>query len=98
MPASNPTANADGRATDIQMSVGQTLKVTKGSGWDGHSLSAPVTDNPSVLRLVQSTTGNLVATYLAVAPGIADIGGLSDACGGGSPPVDCFFGNVQVVP
>jgi hypothetical protein len=96
MPSTNPSDNVNGAGADIVIHVGQQLTVVKDAGWAGHTLSQPITDNPSVLRLTESLKGKAFAIYTAASPGFADIGGHSDACG--APASGCYFGDVQVLP
>jgi len=93
MPTTSPSANING-AVDIVMKVGQQLTLTKGSGWTNFSATQPTSDDPTVLRVSQSSKGKLIGVFVAVRPGLADIGALSNTCG--TPASICMFGDVQV--
>jgi hypothetical protein len=95
MPTTSPSANINGEV-DIVMKVGQQLTLTKGSGWTGYSATQPTSDDPSVLRVSEPSKGKLIGVFVAVRPGLADIGALSNTCG--TPATICMFGDVQVTP
>jgi hypothetical protein len=93
MPTTSPSANINGEV-DIVMKVGQQLTITKGSGWADHSATQPTSDDPAVLQVSKPSKGKLIGVFTAVAPGLADIGALSNTCG--TPAAICMFGDVQV--
>jgi hypothetical protein len=95
MPTTNASANING-SVDIVMKVGQQLTITKGTGWSNFSATQPTSDDPIVLRVSQPSKGKLIGVFVAVSPGLADIGALSNICG--NPASICMFGDVQVTP
>ena len=114
MPTSSPSANMNGDSASIVMKVGQQLTITKGSGWTNFSATQPTSDDPTVLRVIQPAKRKVIGVFLAVKPGLADFGALSNACGspiessesstGAAAPLlklaaaVCMFGDVQVTP
>jgi hypothetical protein len=95
MPTTSPSANINGEV-DIVMKVGQQLTLTKGSGWTNFSAKQPTSDDPTVLRVSQPSKGKTIGVFVAVSPGLADFGALSNTCG--TPAKICMFGDVQVTP
>jgi hypothetical protein len=85
-------AGSAGAAPQIILQVGQQVRLTESGDWGGYRVSAPVSDEPSVLRLVEGAAGKVVGVFVAVAPGYADVGARTDACGNGV----CAFTEVQV--
>ena len=71
----------NGDSANIVMKVGQQLTITKGSGWTNFSAKQPTSDDPTVLRVIQPAKRKVIGVFLAVKPGLADFGALSNACG-----------------
>jgi hypothetical protein len=85
-------AGSAGAAPEIILQVGQQVRLTESGDWSGYHVSAPVSDEPNVLRLVEGAAGKVVGVFVAVAPGYAEVGARTDACGNGV----CAFTEVQV--
>jgi hypothetical protein len=85
-------AGSAGAAPEIILQVGQQVRLTESGDWGGYRVSAPASDEPSVLRLVERAAGKVVGVFVAVAPGYADLGARTDACGNSV----CAFIEVQV--
>jgi hypothetical protein len=95
MPTTPPSATVHDQP-GIVMRVGQVLTLSKGRGWSGHSASGPVSDDPTILRVTQPSSGKTIGVYIAVKPGLAEVGAHGDVCS--SVPQGCLFGTVQVLP
>lgn len=90
-PIVGPPVGSAGATPQIVLVVGQELRLTEIGDWSTYApVSAPLSDTPSVARVVGATSGKLIGTFLAVAPGYADIGA---HCAYGT----CSFSEVQVV-
>lgn len=96
MPTAPPPPDLNGGSPNIEIGVGQQLTLTKGAGWSGFSVSDPISDAPAVLRPTSGPSGSVIAVYVAVAPGIADIGARSGVCGNAAS--GCLFAVVRVNP
>ena len=96
MPSIPPSQVLGGGSPDIEMGVGQRLTLTKGAGWSEFSASDPFSDAPGVLRLTTGPSRSLIGVYVAVAPGVADVGAHSGVCGNAAS--GCLFGVVRVNP
>lgn len=96
MPSSPPSPNLGGGSPDVEIRVGQRLTLTKGAGWSAFSASNPFSDSPGVLRVTTGPGGSLIAAYVAVAPGVADVGAHSGVCGNAAS--GCLFAVVRVNP
>lgn len=96
MPSPPPAQVLGGGPPDIEMGVGQRLTLTKGAGWSEFSASDPFSDAPRVLRLTTGPSGSVIAVYVAVAPGVADVGAHSGVCA--NAPPGCLFAVVRVSP
>jgi hypothetical protein len=96
MPSIPPSQVLGGGPPDVEMSVGQRLTLTKGAGWSGFSASDPFSDAPGVLRLITGPSASAIAVYVAVAPGVADVGARSGVCGDAAS--GCLLGVVRVDP
>jgi hypothetical protein len=97
MPTSNPSGNGDTGNAGIELTVGEELKLTRENGWATHPLSHPLSSVPSVLKFVSGSSHDVIATYLAVGPGLAYVGAESDVCGTGIQNT-CEFALVHVTP
>ena len=95
MPTTAPSATVHDQPS-IVMHVGEVLTLSKGRGWFGHSASRPVSDDPTVLRVTRPSNGKTIGVYIAVKPGLAEVGAHGDVCA--SVPQGCLFGTVQVLP
>jgi hypothetical protein len=85
-------AGAAGATPEIILQVGQQVRLTESGDWSGYHVSAPVSDEPNVLRLVEGATGKVVGVFVAVSPGYANVGARGDVCGN----VVCAFTEVEV--
>src|SRR5665213_2446706 len=82
---------AAGATPQIVLVVGQELRLTEIGDWATYApVSEPLSDTPSVIRVVGATSGRLIGTFLAVGPGYVDVGA---HCAFGT----CRFSEVQVV-
>lgn len=60
-------AGSAGAVPQIILQVGQQVRLTESGDWGGYHVSAPVSDEPSVLRLVEGAAGKVVGVFVAVA-------------------------------
>ena len=91
-PMVGPPAGSAGAAPEIVLQVGQQVRLSESGDWSGHHVSAPVSDDPTVMRVAEASAGKVVGVFVAVAPGYANLGARTDACGTGV----CAFIEVQV--
>jgi|ERR1019366_4324074 hypothetical protein len=90
-PIVGPPVGAAGATPQVVLVVGQELRLTEMGDWSTYApVSGPLSDAPGVMRVVGATSGRLIGTFLAVAPGYADVGA---HCAYGT----CAFSEVQVV-